>query len=715
MQFRIADSFTDSLTRLTRDEQKAVKNAAFDLQMNPANPGLRFHRIERAKDKNLWSVRVSQDIRIIVHKTDADLLLCYVGHHDDAYGWAERRRIERHPRTGAAQLVRIRETVKEITIPKYVEVEEPALPKPPLFEDFDEDDLLGCGVPSEWLDDVRGATEDTLFDLIEHLPGEAAEALVDLATGERPRILEPVAAGAPEEFVAAEAPPVAAPLAEKNPFDHPDAQRRFRVVTSLEELERALEYPWEKWTVFLHPEQRELVERSFSGPARVAGSAGTGKTIVALHRAVHLTRTHPSANVLLTTFSPTLAHALSVKLNRLAGNEPDVIDRIGVRSMDAVGLELYSASFGTPKLADEDTIRQLVHDASAAVGGHRFSDRFLELEWADVVDAWQLRDWEAYRDVKRLGRKKRLGENQRRLLWGIFERVRTGLDEQGLLTMPGVFDRVTARLADTEEPPLDFVVVDEAQDVSVPQLRFLAQLVEGDRLFFAGDLGQRIFQTPFSWKSLGVDFRGRSHILRINYRTSHQIRRQADRLLPDMIADVDGNAESRRGAMSVFNGPQPIVAVLESEDAESEAVSTWLTDRIAEPTEPHEVGVIVRSPGQVARARRAVEAAGHTGVLLSGTVEPEPGRISICTMHAAKGLEFRAVAVMACDDEIVPLQQRVESVADEGDLEEVYNTERHLLYVACTRARDHLLVSGVDPASEFLDDLASSSGACGPP
>jgi mRNA-degrading endonuclease RelE of RelBE toxin-antitoxin system len=201
MQFRIADSFTDSLTRLTRDEQKAVKNAAFDLQMNPANPGLRFHRIERAKDKNLWSVRVSQDIRIIVHKTDADLLLCYVGHHDDAYGWAERRRIERHPRTGAAQLVRIRETVKEITIPKYVEVEEPALPKPPLFEDFDEDDLLGCGVPSEWLDDVRGATEDTLFDLIEHLPGEAAEALVDLATGERPRILEPVAAGAPEEFV----------------------------------------------------------------------------------------------------------------------------------------------------------------------------------------------------------------------------------------------------------------------------------------------------------------------------------------------------------------------------------------------------------------------------------------------------------------------------------------------------------------------------------
>ena len=130
MEFRIADTFTDSLARLTGDEQKAVKTTAFDLQLNPASPGMSFHKLDKAKDKNFWSVRVSSDIRLIVHKSDASLLLCYVGHHDDAYGWAERRKLETHPKTGAAQLVEIRETVKEVVVPVYVQTELALQPKP---------------------------------------------------------------------------------------------------------------------------------------------------------------------------------------------------------------------------------------------------------------------------------------------------------------------------------------------------------------------------------------------------------------------------------------------------------------------------------------------------------------------------------------------------------------------------------------------------------
>src|SRR5262245_53160216 len=132
MEFRIADTFTDSLARLPGQEQKAVKTTAFDLQVNPAQPGLQFHRIERAKDPSFWSVRVSRDIRLIVHKTEQSILLCYVDHHDRAYAWAERRRIERHPRTGAAQLVEIRERVEEV--PVYTGTRAPAIEaKPPLF------------------------------------------------------------------------------------------------------------------------------------------------------------------------------------------------------------------------------------------------------------------------------------------------------------------------------------------------------------------------------------------------------------------------------------------------------------------------------------------------------------------------------------------------------------------------------------------------------
>jgi mRNA-degrading endonuclease RelE of RelBE toxin-antitoxin system len=690
VNFRIADTFTDSLAKLTGEEQKAVKTTAFDLQLNPANPGMSFHKLDKARDKNFWSVRVSSDIRLIVHKTASSLLLCYVDHHDKAYEWAERRKLEAHPTTGAAQLVEIRETVQEITIPKYVEVEHVAPPKPRLFDHVAEETLLSYGVPVEWLPDVRQADEDNLLELADHLPGEAAEALLELATGGTPQVSPRVVAGT-------------------DPYSHPDALRRFRVMNDVEELERALAYPWEKWTTFLHPAQRQWVERDYSGPARVSGSAGTGKTIVALHRAVFLARSQPESRVLLATFSDTLANALRTKLRRLISNEPRLAERLEVHAMNAIGERLYEQRFGRPQVASRDQVRQWIGEAASKAPGLKFTLNFLLTEWEDLVDTWQLDSWEAYRDVKRLGRKTRLPEAQRAALWAVFDAVRTRLISEGLATYPGLFSRLAQDVAGRKHPPFDYVVVDEAQDISVAQLRFLAAM-GADRpnaLFFAGDLGQRIFQQPFSWKSLGVDIRGRSRTLHINYRTSHQIRMQADQLLGPEVSDIDGNVETRRGTVSVFNGPAPSIQVFDSQNAEGSAVAAWLGDRVKEGLAPHEIGVFVRSNAELERAQTAVATAGLPYKVLDEHVETVSGKTSISTMHLAKGLEFRAVAVMACDDEIVPLQARVEEVADEADLEEVYNTERHLLYVACTRARDHLLVTSVDPASEFLDDLGA--------
>jgi superfamily I DNA/RNA helicase len=263
------------------------------------------------------------------------------------------------------------------------------------------------------------------------------------------------------------------------------------------------------------------------------------------------------------------------------------------------------------------------------------------------------------------------------------------------------------KIREMARPPFEFTVVDEAQDVSVPQLRFLAALGAGrpNNLFFAGDLGQRIFQQPFSWKALGVDVRGRSSMLRINYRTSHQIRTQADRLLGPEVSDVDGNKEHRKGTISTFNGPPPDLMILDNPQKETNAVSQWLAERTKEGIVPHEIGIFVRSNAELDRARAAAEDAKLPYKVLDENVETTTGRASISTMHLAKGLEFRTVAVMACDDEVIPQQKRIGTVVDGADLEDVYNTERNLLYVACTRARDHLLVTGVDPASEFLDDL----------
>lgn len=692
MEFRIADTFTDSLARLTAQEQKAAKTTAFDLQLDPSSNGLSFHKLDRAKDSNFWSVRVNADIRIIVHRTASSILLVYVDHHDDAYRWAERRKIERHPTTGAMQLVEVRERVEEVEIFKHrvapATPEPSAPPAPRLFDNLRKFELMAFGVPEEWVDDVRQATEDTLFDIIEHLPSEAQEALLKLAVGEKPL------------------PPEPAPV-EADPFAHPDAQRRFRVLTNADELKQALDYPWDKWAVFLHPAQADLVARSFSGPTRVSGSAGTGKTIVALHRAVHLARTNSESTVLLTTFSKALANSLRRKLASLVAGETAVTDRITVKAISAVGYDLYSDRFGQPQLASSALIRTLITKAAAEVDGHRFSIHFLLGEWSDVVDAWQLRSWDEYRDVSRLGRKTRIGGKQRETLWAIFERVREGLAARGIVTWSDVFGRLTDSMTNDGKPPYAFAVIDEAQDLGVAEARFFAAMASGraDGLFFAGDLGQRIFQQPFSWKALGLDVRGRSYTLRINYRTSHQIRIHADRLLPATVSDVDGNTEGRRGTVSIFDGPPPTVVACKDADHECHIVGSWIQDRLHEGCTPNEVGVFVRSEAELKRARAAVKAAGVRAVELSDKIETEDGAVAISTMHFAKGLEFRSVAVMACDDDVIPQLDRIESVADDADLEEVYNTERHLLYVACTRARDHLLVSGVTPVSEFVDDF----------
>ena len=205
-----------------------------------------------------------------------------------------------------------------------------------------------------------------------------------------------------------------------------------------------------------------------------------------------------------------------------------------------------------------------------------------------------------------------------------------------------------------------------------------------------------------------MDIRGRSRTLRVNYRTSHQIRTQADRLLDPVVTDVDDNSENRSDTVSVFNGPPPIVRTFKDESEEIKAIGNWVVEQSKAGVLPHEFGVFVRSVAQLKRAQAAVKAAGLSFKILDEHVETLSGHVSISTMHLAKGLEFRAVVVMACDDEVIPLQERIETVGDDADLQEVYDTERHLLYVACTRARDHLLVTSVEPASEFLDDMRSN-------
>ena len=514
-------------------------------------------------------------------------------------------------------------------------------PKPLLFAGIADEALLGYGVPTEWLGEVRRANEDTLFDIAERLPQEAAEALLNLATGTTPAM------------------PERAPV-EADPFAHPDAQRRFRVLTNIEELERALDYPWDKWAVFLHPAQRRLVERDYNGPARISGSAGTGKTIVALHRAVALARRHPQARVLLTTFSKALANALRIRLRTLTGNEPEIADRIAVHPITGIGYDLYTAAFDQPNIAPPALIETLLRQAAAEVPGHRFSPRFLIGEWREVVDAWQLASWEDYRDVARLGRKTRIGGKQREILWSIFERVRAGLAERKAVTWPDLFGRVDGSTWPPAKSPFDFVVVDEAQDVGVAELRFLASL------------GCQ----PAGWpvlrrRSRATDLPAAVFVAVARRRCSRPVLYAAHQL-PDLAPDPRSGRPAvavalcrcrrqRRGPARHRLGVQrPAARDRDLRRSGARGRGGWRVDCSSDRdgVQPHEIGVFVRSTRELRLARNAVKQAGVQAVELSDRIEVTPGKVSIGTMHLAKGLEFRAVAVMACDDEVIPSQER---------------------------------------------------------
>lgn len=683
MTLLLANTFNDSLAELTANEQKQVKLTAFDLQADPRGNGLQLHRVE--KTESFWTVRVSQDLRIVLHKDGEHTLLAYVGHHNDAYRWAERRKIVPHERTGAMQIVTLVEVEATAPSPSRKGGEPLAAGAPKTvsapFARLTDEELLDVGVPRDWLQAVRDTVEEDLFDLLELLPAEAAEALLDHATGGRLQDHASVQASVTD------------------PFSHPDAQRRFRVIDNIEELRAALDQPFEKWAVFLHPAQRTLVERDWSGPARVSGSAGTGKTIVALHRAVHLARHNQGATVLLTTFSKPLAQALVRKVGILTEAEQDLRSRITVRSLGQAVLELYATVYGQPNLATASQLRAAIADARKAGLGGALTAEFLYEEWEELVDAWNVEDGEGYAAIPRLGRRTRLGAQQRETAWAVFDFVRQRLRDRKLVTWPQVYAQLTDWLRASATLPFDHVVVDEAQDLSVAQVKFLAAISERrpDALFLAGDIGQRIFHLPFSWARLGLDIRGRSHCLKVNYRTSHQIRTVADRLLPPAITDMDGIEEGRRGTVSVFDGPLPEVRLARDEADETATVAAFIRLCLSEGLAPVEIGMLVRSEGQLNRARAAAAQAG---------MDPrDPNGIAITTMHGAKGLEFRAVAVLACDEDVLPDPGRLAAIGDIADMEAAYETERHLLYVACTRARDRLLVSAVAPGSEFLDDL----------
>lgn len=676
MKFLIADTFMKSLGGLEREEQNLVKQSAFEFQANPESPGFSFHKLDRARDPRFWSFRVNRDLRIIVHRdAGASLMLCYAGHHDDAYQWAERRTLEVHPSTGAAQLVEVKERVEEI-VRQVVREEEP-----PLFAKYEPSYLLGLGVPAEWLDAVRTVGDQAFMELAAQLPEEAAERLLDLAAG------KPV--------------PLPGAAVTSDPFEHPDAQRRFKAVETHGELRAALDAPWDRWRIFLHPEQRALVSQHHGGPARVTGGAGTGKSVVALHRAAFLAHAYPEGRILLSTFSKALAVRLEHSLNVLMGDDP-ARHRVDVQHLHALAAALVSDGGGTCTAATSDELSQCIEAALQGRANEWLDATFLRSEWHYVVDAHGITRLEDYKAVSRRGRGVPLSAKKRAIAWAALEAVHHELARRRLGTFNLLCVAAAERIAN--QAPYQHVIIDECQDFGPAELRLVRALCNpGDNdLFFCGDEGQRIYRPPVSWLSLGIDVRGRSSRLTLNYRTTEQIRRRADALLPTEVADADGERENRH-TRSVLSGPAPELTGFDTAAAEREALATWLRERQTEGTPLHEIAIFARTQKLLEeRAVPALKGARLPFQSIKSESVPEPERLVLGTFHAAKGLEFRAVALVGCDKAQVPLRTVVSKIRDAGERAEVIEHERHLLYVACTRARERLRATWSGEGCEWL-------------
>ncbi len=534
-----------------------------------------------------------------------------------------------------------------------------------------EDYLLDLGVPPSYIQPLRLVEEEGEFlELLSGLPRDVQERLLDLYAGKK--VVPPPKVETLEELTR-----------------HPLSRQHLQFIQDLGELRRALSHPWEQWMVFLHPAQREAVERTFQGPARVTGPAGTGKTVVVLHRAAKLAERYPGAPILLTSFNRSLAHRLRRWLQLLLGEIPE---NFTVENLHSLARRLYQQHFGPVEIATEETYLPWLWEAAS---GLAYQPGFLRSEFA-FLDAWGLYEWERYREFPRSGRGVPLTGQERHRLFEAFQKVWKRIEEEGFLTFNQLLHRLRAKAESGELPRFRAAVVDEAQDLGPAELLFLRALVEEgpDHLFFALDPAQRIYRSPLSWQAMGLEVRGRSIRLKVNYRTTREIAQAAEGLLPP---EVEGES---REVLSLFRGPPPSVRGFPTQEDCAQDLVAWVKARLDFGIPHEEIAVLTRIWDLAKSLREQLVAQGVPATLLSD--EEQEGGVRVGTVHSAKGLEFRAVAVFGASRHLFPLESLLRKAPSEEERRYLEEQDRNLLYVALSRPREYLWVGYWGEPSPFL-------------
>ncbi|MFG2044515.1 UvrD-helicase domain-containing protein [Dactylosporangium sp. NPDC048998] len=686
---------------LPRPVQRAVDAAILKFAEH-THAGLHLEKLTGARDPKVRTIRVSDFWRgIVVALGSAKYLLHDVLPHDDANDYAVSRIFS------VNQVVGILEVRDQVGIEEFARTLPDAPPTEGLFDQASNRDLERLGIDPDLIPLLRRInTEPQRESLCRLLPEIQSDVLSGLASGMSTaevweELSERIIAG--RDFGGVDADDLEA-AARRTPD-------RFKFVDGPVELAAILARPFDLWRTFLHPTQRDVAHREvYSGPALVTGSAGTGKTVTGLHRAVFLAGRLPDdgSKVLLTTFTRALADALGKQLYRLT-DDPAVRSRIDVVSIDKLAYEIVTQSRKRVTIAEDDVQDPLWAEAAAAGPTYqsragrvtRFSGAFLRREWEQVVLAQQLASMEAYRDAQRGGRGEGLRAAQRDQVWAAMHSVAAQLAKKGLRTHTQLADEA-AEIVRRSTPPYRHVVVDEAQDLHPAQWRLLRALVAPgpNDMFLLADPYQRIYDNHVSLAQLGIQVRGRTRRLTVNYRTTHEILDLSVRVLNgDSVLGLDDQDDTLRGYRSVTHGGTPEVNAHTDRDGELDAlverVGTWLEQRV----EPHAIGVAARTGNLVKTISRTLSEA-HIDV-----ADDRRGidGVRVTTMHRMKGLEFQCLAVFGLDAGTLPAPNAVTSAAeDPHSHRQDLQRERCLLFVALTRARDVLYLSHTGAPSTLL-------------
>lgn len=681
----LSQDFLANMSKLPSGVQGKVLKWAIRFQSDPTASSISYEKVQSARDPNLKSVRIDQDWRGIVFKPpQGDVyVLLYVDHHDSAYRWAENRKLTINPVTGAMQVVVLEEVSQAVATPTPTPAPAPAQ-KPTvvpaaLFAALSDRELVSLGTPEELLPKVRDLRSEQDLDSIQPvLPVEAYEGLFLVAAGETvSQVL-----GARETRVdrQIDTQDFATSL------QTPESQARFYLIENDEALTAVLNAPLAQWRVFLHPTQRKLAVGDRSGPVRVLGGAGTGKTVLAMHRAKWLAenRTPDGQKVLVTTFTKNLAIDIEENLKTLCS--ADTMRKIEVRNLDAWVYGFLRSHqyehrivYGRQGEAAQAWQRALAVK-EAAVG---LPDEFYEQELEQVVLAQGVTTRDDYRTVRRAGRGVVLSRSKRDMIWPVFEEYRAQLASRKLKEVDDAYrDAATLLSKNPGAQTYSSILVDETQDFGPQALRLLRAVIPSgaNDLFFVGDGHQRIYSRNRSGMSrCGIDIRGRSRKLYLNYRTTEEIRRQAVALLEGVeIDDLDEGRDDNRRYKSLSHGAPPeIINAPDPETALERVVSAVASARggiTADALAPS-ICVIAQNRALRDAAERRVASKGiETRVIEANEKDtPDQTAVRFATMHRAKGLEFDQVVVLGA----------ASILREPGDTAD----ERRLLYVSLTRAK----------------------------